>query len=72
MNGLLGSYRDNVDRIVVPSRFFIDKFVEWGWPQRPVRPHSELAGRDPGRVRRPSPPGRLHAVSSAVWPPRRA
>jgi glycosyltransferase involved in cell wall biosynthesis len=28
---LLGSYRDNVDRIVVPSRFFVDKFVEWGW-----------------------------------------
>ncbi len=32
---LLGSYRDNVDRIVVPSRFFVDKFVEWGWePER--------------------------------------
>lgn len=26
----LGSYR-HVDRIIVPSRFFIDKFVEWGW-----------------------------------------
>jgi len=30
---LLGSYRDDVDRIVVPSRFFLDKFVEWGWPR---------------------------------------
>lgn len=28
----LGSY-EHVDRIVVPSRFFIDKFVEWGWPR---------------------------------------
>jgi glycosyltransferase involved in cell wall biosynthesis len=30
-HALLGSYRKNVDRIVVPSRFFVDKFVEWGW-----------------------------------------
>jgi glycosyltransferase involved in cell wall biosynthesis len=29
----LDSYRRNLDRIVVPSRFFIDKFVEWGWPR---------------------------------------
>lgn len=29
----LDSYRKNIDRIVVPSRFFIDKFVEWGWPR---------------------------------------
>ena len=28
---LLGSYRRHVDRIVVPSRFFEQKFVEWGW-----------------------------------------
>jgi len=28
---LLGSYRRHVDRIVVPSRFFLEKFVEWGW-----------------------------------------
>lgn len=27
----LGSYRHNLDRIIVPSRFFIEKFVEWGW-----------------------------------------
>jgi len=27
----LKSYEDNVDRIVVPSQFFINKFVEWGW-----------------------------------------
>ena len=29
---LLGCYSDNVDRFVVPSRFYLRKFVEWGWP----------------------------------------
>jgi glycosyltransferase involved in cell wall biosynthesis len=29
---LLGCYSDNVDRFVVPSRFYLGKFVEWGWP----------------------------------------
>lgn len=29
---LLGSYRRHVDRIVVPSQFFLNKFTEWGWP----------------------------------------
>lgn len=28
---LLQSYRNNVDRFVVPSQFYLDKFVEWGW-----------------------------------------
>ncbi len=27
----LKSYHNNVDRFIVPSRFFLDKFVEWGW-----------------------------------------
>lgn len=26
-------YKNNLDAIVVPSRFFMDKFVEWGWPR---------------------------------------
>ena len=30
---LLGCYSKNVDRFVVPSRFYIDKLVEWGWPR---------------------------------------
>ena len=30
---LLGCYRKHVDRFVVPSRFYIDKLVEWGWPR---------------------------------------
>lgn len=27
----LGLYRNKVDRIVVPSRFYRDKLIEWGW-----------------------------------------
>lgn len=33
VNRMLGSYTKNVDRFVVPSRFFIEKFVEWGYPR---------------------------------------
>lgn len=29
---LLGLYRNKVDRFVVPSRFYRDKLIEWGWP----------------------------------------
>lgn len=29
----LGLYRNNLDRLVVPSRFYIDKLEEWGWPR---------------------------------------
>ena len=29
----LGSYRKHVDRFIVPSRFYKEKFVEWGWPE---------------------------------------
>jgi glycosyltransferase involved in cell wall biosynthesis len=35
---LLGSYRRCVDRFIVPSRFYIDKLCEWGWP-RPLFKH---------------------------------
>lgn len=31
VNKLVGSYRNNVSRFVVPSRFYLQKFVEWGW-----------------------------------------
>jgi glycosyltransferase involved in cell wall biosynthesis len=30
---LIGSYRKHVDAFIVPSRFYIDKFREWGMPQ---------------------------------------
>ena len=29
----LGLYSANVDRFVVPSRFLLEKLVEWGWPR---------------------------------------
>ncbi len=29
----LKSYRNNVDRFIVPSRFYLNKFIEWGWPK---------------------------------------
>lgn len=29
----LGLYRKNIARFISPSRFLIDKFVEWGWPR---------------------------------------
>lgn len=29
----LGLYRRTLDRIVVPSRFYLEKLVEWGWPR---------------------------------------
>ncbi|MGU3574489.1 glycosyltransferase family 4 protein [Brucellaceae bacterium C25G] len=28
----LGLYRDDLDRIVVPSLFYREKLIEWGWP----------------------------------------
>jgi glycosyltransferase involved in cell wall biosynthesis len=30
---LLGSYSKNVDKFIVPSRFYMNKFIEWGWPK---------------------------------------
>lgn len=30
---LLGLYTKNLDRIVVPSRFYGEKLAEWGWPK---------------------------------------
>ena len=32
LHKLLGSYRNCVDRFVVPSRFYLDKFSAWGFP----------------------------------------
>jgi glycosyltransferase involved in cell wall biosynthesis len=32
LHALLGSYVRNVDRFVVPSRFYLEKLVEWGFP----------------------------------------
>lgn len=32
----LGLYRDTIDRLVTPSRFYRDKLVEWGWDARRI------------------------------------
>ncbi len=32
----LGMYRKNLDRVVVPSRFFQNKLVEWGWSEEQI------------------------------------
>lgn len=37
LHSSLGSYRNHVDKFVVPSQFYIDKFVEWGWPAEKFR-----------------------------------
>jgi glycosyltransferase involved in cell wall biosynthesis len=29
----LQTYRRHLTKIIVPSRFFLEKFVEWGWPR---------------------------------------
>ncbi len=33
----IGSYRNCVARFVVPSRFYIEKFTQWGWPRERFR-----------------------------------
>jgi len=33
LHRMLGSYANGVDRFVVPSRFYLEKLVEWGWPR---------------------------------------
>lgn len=30
---MLNSYQGKLDKVVVPSRFFMEKFIEWGWPR---------------------------------------
>jgi glycosyltransferase involved in cell wall biosynthesis len=37
LHGALQTYRRHVSRIVAPSRFFLEKFVQWGWPREQFR-----------------------------------
>lgn len=30
---MLNTYQGKLDKVVVPSRFFMEKFIEWGWPR---------------------------------------
>jgi glycosyltransferase involved in cell wall biosynthesis len=50
LHKLLGSYRRCVDLFLVPSRFYIDKFCEWGMPRslfRHVPNFVDLSGYEP-------------------------
>jgi glycosyltransferase involved in cell wall biosynthesis len=33
VHGWLDTYALNVDRVIAPSQFFLEKYVEWGWPR---------------------------------------
>lgn len=35
--GWLDSWRRHLDRVVCPSRFYVEKLVEWGWPRERLR-----------------------------------
>jgi glycosyltransferase involved in cell wall biosynthesis len=52
----LGLYRHNVDRIVVPSRFLLDKLVQWGWERERFVYIPNFVDVD--RFQPNSPPGR--------------
>jgi glycosyltransferase involved in cell wall biosynthesis len=29
----LDSYKSNISKVIAPSRFYLEKYVEWGWPR---------------------------------------
>lgn len=33
LHGWLQTYRKHLSKVVAPSKFFLEKFVEWGWPR---------------------------------------
>jgi len=33
LHRMLNSYQRHLSKVVVPSRFFMEKFMEWGWPK---------------------------------------
>lgn len=33
LHGMLNTYKNFLDKVVVPSSFYMEKFVEWGWPR---------------------------------------
>lgn len=35
LHAMSGIYRNSIDRLISPSRFFIEKFKEWGWTGAP-------------------------------------
>ena len=63
---LLGLYKDNLDRLIVPSRFYGQKLAEWGWPREQARIHSELCRR--GKLPAAICPWRLLPVLGRLAP----
>ncbi len=47
LHGALNTYRKHLSKVVVPSRFFLEKLHEWGWPREQLRyiPNYVDAGR---------------------------
>ena len=33
LHRMLNTYQSKLNKVVVPSRFFMEKFIEWGWPR---------------------------------------
>jgi glycosyltransferase involved in cell wall biosynthesis len=77
LHGFLLTYRKTLDRVVVPSRFYGRKLVEWGWPQERiiyipnfVGPVSENSRATPGDyllyAGRLAPEKGLHTLIEAV------
>lgn len=32
----LDTYRRNLDKVIAPSKFYMSKFIEWGWPREKI------------------------------------
>lgn len=56
LHSMLGTYRNCVSRFVVPSRFYIDKLVEWGMPRTMFKHVPNFA--DTSRLRPQYAPGK--------------
>ena len=63
------TYRKHLAKVVVPSRFFLEKFVEWGWPRDQFVYIPNYV--DAKHFTPDFEPGTIFSISAA-WRPRRA
>jgi glycosyltransferase involved in cell wall biosynthesis len=56
LHRLLGSYDNNIDRFIVPSRFLLEKLAQWGWARERFAYIPNFVELD--RFKPDSPPGR--------------
>jgi glycosyltransferase involved in cell wall biosynthesis len=50
IHAALGLYKNNIDHLIAPSQFYIDKFKEWNWNGSPfslVRNFADIDGLEP-------------------------